>query len=213
VRYNASKVYVALVRSDGDNLQIISGGQRDQMEHRVRTCSFATADNMAVACPYQSWTLSNRLLPFAPGVLRWWYEQANKTGRDSFLFEPSGYGYNWASLIEPAAKEQQFADDNANASTALHWPAYIHWDYATVTGDAIKKYIGRLNGSAIQAAFINFPTSLFIEEDWVRTVVLIGFHQALDLPPAHIAKALNKLKPGSTSFLYQVWTGHWSPEN
>ena len=127
VRYNASKVYVALVRSDGDNLQIVTGGQRDQMEHRVRNCSFATADNMSVACPYQSWTLSNRLLQFAPSVLRWWYEQANKTGRDSFLFGPSGYGYNWPSLIEPETKAQQFADDTANASAALHWPAYIHW--------------------------------------------------------------------------------------
>lgn len=82
-----------------------------------------------------------------------------------------------------------------------------------MTGDAIKKYIGRLNNSAIQAAFINFPTSLFIEEDRVGTVELIRCHQALDLPPAHIAKALNKLKPGSTSFLYQVWSGDWSPES
>ena len=106
------------------------------------------------------------------------YEQAARTGRDSFLFGPSGYGYNWPSLIQPAAKQQQFADDTARDAAALEWPGYIHWDYATIDGDAIKRYIGRLNSStvgrdnntgrpAIQAAFINFPTSLFIEEDHV----------------------------------------------
>ena len=35
--------------------------------------------------------------------------------------------------------------------------------------------------------------------------------QALDLPPANVSEALNSLAPGSTSYLYQVWTAHWDP--
>jgi hypothetical protein len=136
--YSRSKVYVALVRSDGDNLQIVTGGQRDQMTARRAQCAAATAANRSRACPAQTWTLSNRLLEFGPGVLRWWYEQAAAIGRDDFMFGPSGFGYNWPSLIDPPTKQQQFADDTANASAELHWPGYIHWDYATVDGNAIK---------------------------------------------------------------------------
>ena len=217
--FNSSKVYVALIRSDGDNLQIVTGGQRDQMSARRKQCAAATDANRSFACPPQTWTLSNRLLEFGPSVLRWWYAQAAAIGRDDFIFGPSGYGYIWPSLIDPPAKQQQFADDTPNASSELAWPGYIHWDYATIDGDAIKRYIGRLNSStvgrvqparggrsrpAIQGAFINFPTSLSIEEDRVGDVELFRCHQALDLPPANVTKALNELPLGSTSFLYQV---------
>ena len=112
-------------------------------------CAAAAAANRSRTCPAQTWTLSNRLLEFGPGVLRWWYEQAAAIGRDDFMFGPSGFGYNWPSLIDPPTKQQQFADDTANASAELHWPGYIHWDYATVDGDAIKRYISRLNSSAV----------------------------------------------------------------
>eukprot|EP01047_Picozoa_sp_COSAG01_P093791 COSAG01_NODE_24842_length_764_cov_1.478195_1_plen_185_part_00 len=95
-RYNRSKAYVTLVRSDGDNLQIVTGGQRDQMTQRRQQCSTAAksfgtdSHQYSLACPPQTWTLSNRLLEFGPGVLRWWYEQAAAIGRDDFMFGPSG---------------------------------------------------------------------------------------------------------------------------
>lgn len=65
------------------------------------------------------------------------------------MFGPSGFGYNWPSLIDPPLTQQQFADDTSAAATELDWPGYIHWDYATVDGDAIKRYISRLNSTNV----------------------------------------------------------------
>ena len=62
---------------------------------------------------------------------------------------------------------------------------------ANLTPFSLKRYISRLNGSAVgrrveggrslpavQGAFINFPTSLYIEEDRVGDVELFRCHQA-----------------------------------
>ena len=40
-----------------------------------------------------SWTLSSRLAQWGPALLHWFYAQGRKTGLDSFLMGPSGYGY------------------------------------------------------------------------------------------------------------------------
>jgi hypothetical protein len=37
-RYNSSKTYVAIVRSDGDNMQIVTGSNRDKIKARLELC-------------------------------------------------------------------------------------------------------------------------------------------------------------------------------
>ena len=72
--YNRSKTYVAIVRSDGDNIEIVTGADRDQMEKRLWLCRFAVDANRSIACPPLSWTINTWLAQFAPNVLRWYCE-------------------------------------------------------------------------------------------------------------------------------------------
>jgi hypothetical protein len=94
MEYNKSKTYIAIVRSDGDNLQIVTNGEKDHMEKRLALCSTSSkpSASASTACPPMTWTLSNRLLDFAPSVLRWYFAAVNRTGNDAFLMGPSGYG-------------------------------------------------------------------------------------------------------------------------
>ena len=85
--FDASKSYIAILTSDGDNLAYDYGATRDLMAARVALCS---AMATAADCPPISWTLSPRLPELEPAQAEWYYEQAALTKRDSFLFGPSG---------------------------------------------------------------------------------------------------------------------------
>jgi hypothetical protein len=111
--YNRSKTYVAIVRSDGDNIQIVTGADRSQMEKRLQLCNTASDRNRSIACPPFSWTINARLAHFAPNVLRWYYTAAAKTGQESFMMGPSGFGYNFPAAIKPPSKQALFANSTA----------------------------------------------------------------------------------------------------
>lgn len=92
---SCSATYIALLGSDGDNLQVNLGVLRQRMTERVAACAAPGA-----RCPPLSWTLSNRMADVAPAVVRWFYAQAAATGRDSFLLGPSGWGYFHPGKVE-----------------------------------------------------------------------------------------------------------------
>ena len=219
--YNSSKTYVAIVRSDGDNMQIVTGPNREKMQTRLELCRWATDHNRSIACPPLSWTLSNRLIEYAPDVLRWYYAAAATTGHDSSLMGPSGFGYNFPSAISPPSKQANFAHATAAAAAELGWEAYVHWDRIgpTTPGPAgpadqpnassdtatLEAYIQRLNQTAIKGVFMRFPESMALP-DQIGSVMVIKAHQALDQPPPDIAASLNaEWMRGSTTFLYEIW--------
>lgn len=107
-------------------------GTRKLFDKHIAACG-ADAD-----CPPIAWTLSNRLMEYAPDVLAWFHKTA--TSRDAFLMGPSGYGYNYPALL---SKEDQVlhARNTVNASHQLGWPGYVHWDWA---GTSTKHYFNAL---------------------------------------------------------------------
>jgi hypothetical protein len=217
LRYNSSKTYVAIVRSDGDNMQIVTAPNRVKMQTRLELCRSATNFNRSVACPPMSWTLSNRLAEFAPDVLRWYYHAAATTGQDSFMMGPSGFGYNFPSAIVEPAKQESFAHATTAAAKELGWEAYVHWDRigptvpgppgqaSAATNTALVQFLGRFNRTAIKGVFVRFPESKDMPER-IGSVMVIKAHQALDQPPPDIAASLSaEFMRGSTTFLYEIW--------
>ena len=227
IRFDPKKTYVAVVRSDGDNLQIVMGGNRGKMEERLALCAAATEANRSVACPFMTHTLSNRLLEFGPHVLRWFFAAAHTTGRDAFVMGPSGFGYNvslatvcpsllttrspdayrccrqFPSLISPPQKQAEFAAATASAAEQLGWEGYCHWDLPHGAED-IRAYIQRLDGTAIKGVFATDVAGAFLPSR-IGSVEVFTSHQLLDQPPSNISTTLNGLPRGSTSFLYEIW--------
>ena len=78
--YSASKAYVSIIVSDGDNIAEDWSTLRPTLEERVQSKSKVPL----------SWTISNRWLQWGPAVLEWAYAQAAATTTDSFLMGPSG---------------------------------------------------------------------------------------------------------------------------
>lgn len=76
-----NKVYVALIMSDGDNLQYV--------EHRFKDL-WDTEDRGSIPL---GWTISPAMLDAAPGLFNWLYETA--TDNDCFVSGPSGLGYTY----------------------------------------------------------------------------------------------------------------------
>ena len=82
--FDPTKVYVAVIVSDGDNIAQDWSNLRPMLERRLSLRSRVP----------MSWTVSNRWSTFGGPVLRWFYQTAAASGgHDSFLMGPSGYGY------------------------------------------------------------------------------------------------------------------------
>ncbi|EIE20344.1 hypothetical protein COCSUDRAFT_3563 [Coccomyxa subellipsoidea C-169] len=94
--YSRLTTYIAIIASDGDNMQMAFNVKRQRMEDRLSECQVIGA-----ACPPVTWTISNRLAEFAPFVLTWYFRNGLVTGKDSFLMGPSGFGFMHPSIIAP----------------------------------------------------------------------------------------------------------------
>ena len=143
-KYDPSKIYVALLSSDGDNMQLDYNSLRPRMEERLALCAKSVVEASKASqasCPPVGWTISNRLMEFAPTVLRWLYAAAQRTGgRDSFLMGPSGYGF-----LHPSSntKEALLTNLTVQAAEKLDMCAYVHWDaynQETAMEQAVAKY-------------------------------------------------------------------------
>lgn len=113
VRYDPEKTYVALVVSDGDNIQLNLGSIRLRFDERGKS-----------ELPI-SWTISNWMMEYAPPVLEWYFEQALARGNDSFLMGPSGHAYVHPS-INP--DHEWFAWKTRQNAAALDMEGYVHFD-------------------------------------------------------------------------------------
>ncbi|KAK9793994.1 hypothetical protein WJX73_001371 [Symbiochloris irregularis] len=126
VRYNPDHTYVAVIVSDGDNMQMAFNWDREHMDQRVAACA---ADPSYLGCPPLSWTISNHLADYAPYALQWYYRQAASTGQDSFLLGPSGAGFLHPSLIDASDPlVQVFINQTLDALKLLGASAWVQWD-------------------------------------------------------------------------------------
>ncbi|CAE7227035.1 unnamed protein product, partial [Symbiodinium sp. CCMP2456] len=187
--YDSSKIYVALLSSDGDNMQLDYNSLRPRMEERL------------ALCPPVGWTISNRLMEFAPTVLRWFFAAANRTGHaDSFLMGPSGYGF-----LHPSSNTKQAILRNLTVEAAekLDMCAYVHWDSYNQE-PAMERTVAAYAHTAIRGIFSPVQPALppVVAKDIVTfTETKRWFSQD---HPEDIAKHLNSLLPGSTVFLYKI---------
>jgi hypothetical protein len=126
-RYDRKRTYIAIVNSDGDNMQIdqcrINDVQLSGMIYRAASCALPGA-----VCPPVAWTMSNRLKEIAPVILRWWYARA--TPSDSFLMGPSGFGYVYPGIMDRRS-QTAFANATAAAGASLGMTGYTHWDWVS----------------------------------------------------------------------------------
>ncbi|MCW1924516.1 GxGYxYP family putative glycoside hydrolase [Luteolibacter arcticus] len=88
-----NKVYVAVMISDGDNIQYVQHAMRQAWEGSA---------NVRGKVPL-NWTIAPGLVDIAPGMMNYYYSSA--TAQDCFVTGPSGMGYlmPYNTLTEPGA--------------------------------------------------------------------------------------------------------------
>lgn len=157
ITHDPAKTYVAFVVGDGDNIAYMLSTRRDWFRQRLATCAAAGAP-----CPPLTWTISPHLTRLAPDVLRWYYDQARRTGRDYFALPPSGHLYAYPSSLAPAAADAFVAATEEDACI-LGTASTVHWDWSSAWRDAEARFLpkyARVNG-AIRGVFpMNVPYPL-----------------------------------------------------
>lgn len=198
--YDASKVYVAVIMSDGDNLAEDYSTLRPALERRL-------AQRSSVPI---SWTVSNRWLRWGAPLLRWFYAAAARGGPagtggyDSFLMGPSGYGYLFPGNMSAARDRAEWARRTAEAASRCGMQAYVHWDVDTAldaaAGAKAARAIASLNGTVVRGAFM--LASVHGVPSAVGDVAVIssppvpwGFQNATT-----VAADLGRLAPGTVTY-------------
>ncbi|CUG87333.1 Hypothetical protein, putative [Bodo saltans] len=133
VVYNASKVYVALVYGDMDNIDFVQTFGSDHMEYRVQQCGGDRPLNASNRCFPLTWTLSPNLIQFSPQMMRWYFGMAHTTMRDWIIMPPSGTLYAYPGMMDNATQAQYVLDQTAqaaimNTSGSVHWEWFFAWD-------------------------------------------------------------------------------------
>ena len=143
--------------------------------------------------------------------------QAVKTGRDSFLLGPSGYGYLHPSIIDPADPLlDRFVQQTMSAAKSMSASAYVHWDDPTspFLGTAgtvhasngnwsqnleLRQYISGFGGSSIDAVFTPNGPSGYVEG--VATFEEVYRWGSGD-PMTSVRQALSSLRDGTMGYVY-----------
>ncbi|CAE7692772.1 unnamed protein product [Symbiodinium sp. CCMP2592] len=205
-KYDPSKIYVALLSSDGDNMQLDYNSLRPRMEERLALCAKDRGSGSSAVCPPVTsppvgWTISNRLMEFAPTVLRWFFAAANRTrDADSFLMGPSGYGF-----LHPSSNTKQAILRNLTVEAArkLDMCAYVHWDNYNQE-PAVERTVAAYAHTTIRGIFS--PVQPAVPPVVAKDIVTFSETKRWFTQdhPEDIAKHLNSLNPGSTVFLYKI---------
>ncbi|MFO0627067.1 MAG: hypothetical protein U0325_15775 [Polyangiales bacterium] len=161
--YDPARTYVAFVVGDGDNIAYMLSTRRDWFRQRLASCAAAGAP-----CPPLTWTISPHLAQLAPDVLRWYYEQARRTGRDYFALPPSGHLYAYPSSLAPAAADAFVAATEEDACI-LGLGSTVHWDWNGTWRDAEDRFLPKYarEGGPIRGVFaMNVPYPLPAFTSW-----------------------------------------------
>jgi len=163
VTYDPARTYVAFVVGDGDNIAYELSTRRDWFRQRLASCAAAGAP-----CAPLTWTVSPHLRELAPDVLRWYYDQARRTGRDYFALPPSGHLYAYPSSLSPEAADRFVAATEEDACV-LGTGSTVHWDWNGTWRDAEDRFLPKYahTGGAIRGVFpMNVPYPLPAFTSW-----------------------------------------------
>lgn len=173
ISYDAGTTYVAFVVGDGDNIQYLMTTRHDWFQQRLTDCQSATA-----GCPPLTWTISPHLPRLAPDLLRWYYDQSHKTGKDYFVLPPSGHLYAYPSSLAEDAQDR-FVTSTEDDACILGLTGTVHWDWLGTWNDAEDHFLPKYArlGGVIRGVFpvnvpYSFPTFTWWPED--RFYELLG---------------------------------------
>jgi hypothetical protein len=156
ISYDASQTYVAFVVGDGDNIQYMMTTRHDWFQQRLADCAGTTA-----GCPPLTWTISPHLAQLAPDLLRWYYEQSHKSGKDYFVLPPSGHLYAYPSSLAEDDQDR-FVTATEDDACILGITGTVHWDWLGTWNDAEDHFLPKYakTGGAIRGVFpVNVPYS------------------------------------------------------
>lgn len=156
VAFNASRTYLAITVGDGDNMSFLQSSRRSWMQQRVTRCR---ADPSG--CFPLLWSISPHTLRKAPGWLRWFYAQANATGKDWFVLPPSGHLYAYPSQM-PDGPQAAFVSRTEEDAQMLSTSATVAWEFALTWQEGIDRYFPRYSEAGVVSAFfaVNVPFML-----------------------------------------------------
>lgn len=232
VTYDRSRTYVAFVVGDGDNIAYMATTRREWFRQRLTTCQAGAA-----ACPPLTWTLSPHLAQLAPDMLRWYYDQSHRTGRDYFTLPPSGHLYAYPSSLAADAQARFVTATEADACV-LDVAGTVHWDWAGTWRDAESRFIPRYAraGGPIRGVFpVNVPyllptftwwpqeqffevltgtgggrVALFRPREWRGVANDADRHH---LSPQRMAEELGAYPRGTVAWVYMTSDGGLTLEN
>ena len=149
--------------------------------------------------------------------------EAHKTGRDSFLLGPSGYGFLHPSLIHSADPLlAAFINKTEAAANLLDTSAYVHWDdydngcmtsgAADVSSTEVasckneldmERYLRRLAGTNIKSVFS--PILPFVPRHIGELATFRELYRWFGTETgASLARRLGKYRRGSIGYVYMI---------
>jgi len=232
ITYDAQKTYVAFVVGDGDNVQYLMTTRKDWFAQRISTCKQA-----GDACPPLTWTISPHLSRLAPDVLRWYYDQSHKTGKDYFTLPPSGHLYAYPSSLAEQDQDR-FVTATEDDARILGVAGAVHWDWNGTWHDAEGHFLPKYASAAgpIRGIFpVNVPYMNAMFDWWPQDrfyEVLTGkdggklalfrprewrgvndSDKMFYLSPENLAKELGDDARGTVTWVYMTSDGGLSLEN
>jgi len=222
-RHNRSKVYVAFIMGDGDNLNYMKNARKNWMQERVARCAADPA-----GCFPLVWTSSPQLLHLAPDWARWFYNASLQTGRDYFVLPPSGDLYSYPSLMSTDA-QANFVTNTENDCKAMNTSGVVSWEFMFTWKNAIENFypLYAKNGIVRGLIPVNVPymvpvvnfkpwqnykifdktTVLFRPHEW-RGAGTSEFNKQLKTDTAQeMAAEINNFTKGSASAIYMTSDG------
>ncbi len=229
--YDPTKVYVAFVIGDGDNIRYIMSTRREWLQQRLDRCAGADP-----ACPPLTWTISPHLPELAPDVLDWYYDAASTTGADYFALPPSGWQYAYPGGLADES-QSDFAARTEEVGALLNARGVVHWEWVDGWENAVGEFLPRyahsegqiqgifpINVPYLIEAFPDWPVSkqyevirgadggqvvLFRSRSWRGVDGRDSFHPT----PETMAERLGGFAPGTVTWMYMTSDGGLTLEN
>jgi hypothetical protein len=218
--YDSTKTYIAIVVGDGDNIKFVKDGEASRkvwIKERVEYCETIEPSQ----CFPLSWSLSPHLLYVAPDIMEWYYEQALKTGADSFVLPPSGHLYSYPGSMTDRA-QTEFVRLSERDAQLMGTNGIVGWEVATTWLNAFRGYFPLYTANNIITAIfaLNVPYSVpIVTAAFSDTYEVVNNNLVVFEPqswrgtderdgtpffysPARKAQQINSFPRGSISYLY-----------
>jgi hypothetical protein len=142
-----NKIYVAMIVSDGDNMQYMQG--------RLPQC-WDTSDRGQVPL---SWTISPACIDLAPAMLDYYLKTA--TANDCLIDGPSAFGYLYPNLWKDKASFPDFIKRSNNYMSRIGLLTSTTWNRGEMTPEFTQMYADNMTaflGITQQDGMANGPT-------------------------------------------------------